>query len=51
MNGQLVNFLSSYKYPSTKDSRYLAKLEDFILTLDPAEPIFIIGDLNMMKVK
>ena len=46
-NGQLVSFLSSYKSPSTKDSEYLAKLEDFILTLDPAEPIFIIGDLNM----
>ena len=43
----MVNFLSSYKSPSTKDSEYLAKLEDFILTLDPAEPIFIIGDLNM----
>ena len=38
-------FLIIIKSPSTKDSEYLAKLKDFILTLDAAEPIF--GDLNI----
>ena len=47
INGKLVNLFSSYKTASTKDSEYLAKLEDIILTLDLAEPIFITGDLNM----
>ena len=47
INCQLVNFLSSYKSPLTKDSEKLVKLEDCIITIDPADPIFIIGDLNM----
>ena len=47
VDGQLVNMLLSYKSPSTDNNEYIEKLESFLLLLDPREPLFIIGDLNM----
>jgi hypothetical protein len=47
INGQLANFLLSYKSPSTNNIKYLEKLENFLMLLDPSEPLFIVGDLNM----
>jgi hypothetical protein len=37
----------SYKSPSTDNNVYLEQLENFFLLLDPREPLFIFGDLNM----
>ncbi len=39
--------LLSYKSPLTDNNEYIEKLESFLLLLDPREPLFIIGDLNM----
>ena len=47
INGELVNFLSSYKSPSTKNQDYLTKLENYKFLLDPNEPLVVVGDLNM----
>jgi hypothetical protein len=47
VDGQLVNMLLSYKSPSTDNNEFLEKLESFLLLLDPREPLYIIGDLNM----
>ena len=33
--------------PSTKHDAFLEKLENFTMLIDPCEPIFILGDLNM----
>ena len=47
VDGQLVNMLLSYKSPSTDNNEYLEKLENFLLLLDPREPLYTFGDLNM----
>ena len=47
VDGNLVNMVLSYKSPSTDNNVYLEKLENFLLLLDPREPLFIFGDLNM----
>ena len=47
VDSQLINMLLSYKSPSTDNNAYLEKLENFLLLLDPREPLFIFGDLNM----
>ena len=42
-----LKILLSYKSPSTDNNEFLEKLESFLLLLDPREPLYIIGDLNM----
>jgi hypothetical protein len=44
VDGNLVNMVLSYKSPSTDNNVYL---ENFLLLLDPREPLFILGDLNI----
>jgi hypothetical protein len=40
VDGQLVNMLLSYKSPSTNNNIFLEKLENFLISLDPDEPLF-----------
>jgi hypothetical protein len=47
VDGNLVNMVLSFKSPSTDNNVYLEKLENFLFLLDPREPLFIFGDLNM----
>ena len=47
INKQIINFLACYKSPSIHNKDCIQFLESFISTEDPAEPLFIIGDLNM----
>jgi hypothetical protein len=43
----LANFITAYKSPSKDNNEFLEKLENFLLLLNPYEPLFIFGDLNM----
>lgn len=47
IQNKLVNFISCYKPPDYPDSEFLDELEDLLFSIDPSEPLFIIGDLNM----
>jgi hypothetical protein len=47
IDGQLANFITAYKSPSKDNNEFLEKLENFLLLLNPYEPLFIFGDLNM----
>jgi hypothetical protein len=42
------NFIYSYKPPSDQNEDYIGHLESLLLNhLDPTQPLFIVGDLNM----
>jgi hypothetical protein len=43
----VYNFISTYKPPSAVNNNYIGHLENLILNLDPTQPLFIVGDLNM----
>lgn len=47
INGCIVNFVASYKSPSTDNNNYLSELENLLLSIDRTEHIIIVGDLNM----
>ena len=51
INGQLANFLNSYRSPTNdsieKKIEFLDKLETLYYLHNPYEPFFIFGDLNM----
>jgi len=48
IQNQIINFISTYKPPSTINQNYLDHLEDFLFKhTDKDDPLFIIGDLNM----
>ena len=48
----LCTFIATYKPPSKNEIEYLDELENLLCTIDPNQPIFIIGDLNMdLKTK
>ena len=47
VDGQLANILLAYNSPSNDNNEFLEKLENFLMLLDPREPLFIFGDLNM----
>ena len=42
-----VNFLACYKSPSIHNTDCIHFLDSYISSIDPAEPLFIVGDLNM----
>ena len=41
------NFISAYKPPSDSNEEFIGHLESLLVNVDPAQPLFIIGDLNM----
>ena len=47
VGGLNFNFLACYKSPSDDEEQFIDHLETAIFALDPSEPLFIIGDLNM----
>jgi hypothetical protein len=42
-----LNFISSYKSLSTKDSDFLTNLDTVLSSIYLDDPLFIVGDLNM----
>jgi hypothetical protein len=44
---QNYNFIASYKPPKDDNSSFLEHLDSQLCNIDPCEPIFIAGDLNM----
>lgn len=47
INNNHYNFISCYKSPSIDDQEFIDELGNILFEFDPAEPLFIIGDLNM----
>ena len=46
-NDHNLNFIFSYKPPSSNDASFIEFLENFLQNIDLSEDIFIIGDLNL----
>lgn len=47
INNKNYNFISCYKSPKSNDDEFIDELGNILFEFDPAEPMFIIGDLNM----
>jgi hypothetical protein len=47
LKNKTLNFISSYKSPSSKDSDFLTYLDTILLSINLDDLLFIIGDLNM----
>jgi hypothetical protein len=41
------NFIATYKPPCDSNEDYISHLESLLVSIDPMQPLFIIGDLNM----
>jgi hypothetical protein len=47
LKNETLNFISSYKSPSSKDLDFLTYLDTILLSINLDDPLFIIGDLSM----
>ena len=47
VNKKLVNFICIYKPPIDNDAIFIGKLELLLLTINPNDPLVILGDLNL----
>ena len=51
INKRIVNFICVYKPPIDNEEVFIEKIELLLLSIDPEEPLVILGDLNMNQLE